>query len=565
MKRYLFFFAGIALLLAACARPVTPEGGPKDTQPPRLDSLRSTRNFATRFRPQRLELVFDEWIVLKDAAAQVVVSPPLNKRPEVTLRGHKVTVTFDKADTLRANTTYTLNFGTAIQDLHESNPAKDLRFVFSTGDFIDSLQVNGRVTDAFTGDPFENAAVMLYENLADSAIQKELPYYFARPDKSGQFSIQNVKPGDFRLVAVEIVDNYPLRWNPASERIAFADTLIDTRDTGRVFHNLRISKPVPRQRLIERNAAGYGRIRLTYAAPPDSLPAPVADTAGIRLLTERAGDTLYVWYDRPDGGGAWNLVVGRDSVPVRALSRTDFLKNHRVVWGDAAAGAAARRRPGQATPPAATAPPKTVSVNPFRTVYVPFNSLPVSFDTARWRLMLDSIPVREFSLEPDSAAPRRVAFRTTWAPGKTYRLTLLPGAVTDFFGVSNTDTLLRTFIVLSEKQLGTLALNFRNLGRDTAYVLQILDGNNVELERRFVAESAQQRLVFPNLPTVAFTIRLIEDVNGNGRWDPADFARRQQPETVFVRKLEALRANWEVEVEMDLQNLAGKKGLSEKK
>ncbi len=556
MKTRNIFFPGIVLLLAACARPVAPEGGPKDSQPPRIDTLRSSRNYSTRFNPRKIDLSFDEWVVLKDAANQVVVSPPLQKRPDVTLKGHTVSVKLDKDEVLHPNTTYTINFGTAVQDLHENNPAKDLRFVFSTGDFIDSLTVSGRVTDAYTGDLADNVAVMLYENLADSAVQKELPYYFAYADKAGQFQIQNVKAGTFRCVAVEMADNYKLKWNPSSERMGFPDTLITLPDTGKVYLQLKISKKTPAQRLLQRDAARYGRVKITFAAPLDSVPAIAADTAGIRVLTERTGDSLLVWYDRPVPGNSWGLLVGADTVPVKNLSREDFLKNHRPVWGDVTPPPTSARRPaGQQAP----TPTKAVSVNPFRPVVLPFNTPWQQYDTAFWRLSVDTVQIRAFQLRPDSAAPRQLLLTAEWRPGKNYQLMLLPGAVTDFYGVTNTDTLTRSLLVTPDKQLGSLALNLKNLRYDTPYLLQILDGKTVDQERRFVAETREMRLAFPNMPAVAYTVRLVEDRNGNGRWDPGDFSRRQQPEPVFTRKLEALRANWEVEVEMDLEEVAKKK------
>ena len=556
MKTRIFYFLVPALLLAACARPVAPEGGPKDSQPPRVDTLRSSRNLSTRFNPRKIDLTFDEWVVLKDAANQVLVSPPLQKRPDVSLKGHTVSVKFDKDEVLHPNTTYTINFGTAVQDLHENNPAKDLRFVFSTGDFIDSLTVSGRVTDAYTGDLADNVAVMLYENLADSAVQKELPYYFAYADKAGQFVIQNVKAGTFRCVAVEMADNYKLKWNPASERIGFPDTLITLTDTGKVYLQLKISKKTPAQRLLQRDAARYGRVKITFTAPLDSVPLIVADTAGIRLLTERTGDSLLVWYDRPVPGNNWGLLVGADTVPVKNLSREEFLKNHRPVWGDVTPPPATPRRPAGKQ---AAAPTKAVSVNPFRPVVLPFNTPWQSYDTAFWRLSVDTLQIRTFRLRPDSASPRLLLLTADWLPGKNYTLTLLPGAVTDFFGAPNTDTLTRSLLVTPDKQLGSLALNLKNLRYDTPYLLQILDGKTVDQERRFVAETREMQLGFPNMPAVAYTVRLVEDRNGNGRWDPGDFSRRLQPEPVFTRKLEALRANWEVEVELDLEEVAKKK------
>lgn len=553
MKIPVYIAAGL-LLLAACARPVAPEGGPKDTAPPQMDSLRSTPNYATRFSPRRIRLVFDEWIVLKDAATQIIVSPPLDKRPEVVLRGRTVTVAFDKNETLRPNTTYTINFGTAVQDLHENNPAKDLRFVFSTGDYIDSLTVRGSIADAFSGAFVDKVAVMLYDNLADSALQKERPYYFARADQTGRFVIPNVKAGTFRLVAIEELQEN-LRWNPErDERIGFPDTLVQTGDSMQMVYKIKLFRDVQRQRLAGREAGRYGRVRLTFAAPPDSI-VPRPDSAGVRLLTERQGDTLFVWYDR-DAPAAWKLLVGPDTVAVRELSREDFLANHRVAWGDVAAPAAPRRRPNQPAAPAAAAapPPKTVSISPFRTAVLPFNAPPVAFDTARWVLLLDSVRVRDFSVAPDSTSPRNLVLQTAWQPDKTYRLRLLPGAATDFYGAANADTLSRTFLVLSEKQLGSLTLTLQNLRAGSQYVVQLLEDPRLETERRFVAAASEQSLTFPNLPTAVYSVRVIEDHNANGRWDTGSFAARRQPEPVFLKKLETLRANWEVKVEMALSD-----------
>jgi len=227
---YLFPVWLLALALVSCARQGAPTGGPKDTTPPSVDTLYSTRNYSTRFKPSKIELRFDEWVTLSDAANQIVVSPPLAKRPEVILRGKTVTLAFDPSEQLRDSATYTINFGTAVKDLHEGNSAKDLRFVFSTGDLIDSLRVSGRVADALSGEPVENISVMLYDIAADSVVRKSRPYYFSRTDKSGRFDIRNVKAGRFKVAAIEDADQN-LRWDGENEKIAFLDTLLSVQDS----------------------------------------------------------------------------------------------------------------------------------------------------------------------------------------------------------------------------------------------------------------------------------------------------------------------------------------------
>lgn len=569
MKRFLF--ALWVLNFAACARQVVPEGGPKDTTPPAVVPEKSTPNMATRFTGREVRLTFNEWVVLQEAATQVLVSPPLAKRPEITLKGKTVLVKFKEDEILRPNTTYTINFGTAVKDLHESNPAKDLRFVFSTGDFIDSLTVNGLVVDAFTGEPAENISVMLYDSPDDSIIRKERPYYLARTDKSGAFSIPNVRAGSFKCVAIDDV-NQNLKWDGDSERIGFPEQAVTVGDSTKDIPRIRVFKPVPPLRIASQNANRYGLIRLGYTATPDTVRLQ-PDLPGLKWLTERDKDTLLVWYDRPDSA-AWKLIAGKDTVSVKALSRSGFMAGNQMKFADdpVAAAAAGQRRgrtggvtPAPTTPPARVKlPPKNVTINPNKPILLTFNHPVAVFDTAKWLLYQDSLPFRDFMVSPDSASPRTLRLQAVaWKEGKAYNLSLLPGAVTDLYDTANTDTLERILVAPDEKKLGALLLTLTTLTPGRQYVLQLLNGNTLEEERIFTATAAEQRFVFTKLQPATFTATLIADENGNGRWDAGDYFAHRQPEQVFTRKLEALRANWEVEAQLDADPNPGKRRKTE--
>jgi uncharacterized protein (DUF2141 family) len=545
-----FIFSALAAsLLFACARPGSPTGGPRDTEPPKVDTTASTRNFSTRFSERRIELVFDEWITLTDLSAQVVISPPLTNRPrpDISLKGKKVIVEFAKEDTLRSNTTYTINFGSAVKDLHEGNPAKDLRFVFSTGDFLDSLSVGGKVVDAFTNEPVENVSVMLYDNLSDSVLRKEKPYYFARTDKTGQYSIQNVRAGKFKVAAVEDVSG-DLKWDGQSERIGFPDSLLLLNDSAKAILNLKMFKNQPPFRLLDAKTLRYGLVKLPFSASPDSVNLRT-DAPSVRFLTEKVADTLLIWYDMAEPA-AWQLFVGDDTVKVRDLPRADFFEKHKLSPADDVP-AGGRGRSSTVTPPAgAPLPVKNVSQNPSKPAVLTFNAPVAATDTSKWLFVLDSARVADFSVKPDSAAPRNLKINLLWEPGKAYKLTLLPGAVTDFYGVANADTLQRVFNVFSEKQLGSLSLTLQNLTPGSGYVLQLLSGTALEEERIFVADAEEKKLTFSNLPAATYIARLVEDRNRNGRWDTGDYFAHRQPELIFSKKLEALRANWELEAVM---------------
>jgi uncharacterized protein (DUF2141 family) len=544
----------LALVVLSCARQGAPTGGPKDLMPPKLDSIASTPNFTTRFDKKRIELHFDEWITLDDAANQVIVSPPLAKRPKITLKGKMVLVELPEAEVLRPNTTYTINFGKAVKDLHEGNAATDLRFIFSTGDFIDSLAVKGNIADAFSGEPVENVTVMLYDVFTDSVARLERPYYFSRTDKTGQFTLENLKAGQYKAVAIDDTDQN-LKWSGESERIAFLDSLLTVSDSPKASLQLRVFKEQPRFRLFDRNVSRYGLAKLIYTSAPDSVQVRT-EQADLRFLTEKSLDTLLVWYDLPDST-SWQLFANADTVPIKALNRSDFLKKNRIffaddipVGGGGTRGNKVRRGQEQvqaAIPAGSTPPPKTIAQSQSKPAELIWKTPMAVFDTSRWLVTVDSMRNYNFSVTKDTAAPRKLLLDVRWLPGKTYSLTLLPGALTDFYGTSNTDTLERLFSIPTEKQLGGLNLTVAEIRPGKQYVVQLLNGSAVEVERRFLAETADKKLVYTGLPTAAYTVTLIEDENGNGRWDTGNYFAHRQPERIFTKKLEPLRANWEVE------------------
>ncbi len=541
----------VASILLSCARQSAPTGGPKDVTPPKLDTLASTPNYSTRFDRKHIDLLFDEWVTLNDVANQVVISPPLSKRLRVTLKNKTVQIDLPESEVLRPNTTYTIQFGQAIKDLHEGNANDKLRFVFSTGDFIDSLSVGGNVTDAYTGEPVEKVTVMFYDITTDSILRQERPYYFGITDKSGQFTIENMKAGRYKAVAIEDADQN-LKWAGETERIAFFDTLVPVRDSQRQVLAFRLFGEHKAFRLFDKNAERYGQVKLTYTDTPDSVQVK-SDQPNMRLLTEKSLDTLLVWYDTSDSI-PWQLIAGKDTVQVRALNRSDFIKKNRQFFADeilAGAAQGTRARRGQPTEPTAPVgkipPPKTITQSQAKPAELLFKT-PVSiYDTSRWILTVDSMRLTDYQVRPDTALARKLLVDVRWKPGKTYGLQLLPGAMVDFFGVANTDTLQRFFSIPTEKQLGGLNLRIESITAGQHYIVQLQNGSALEQERRFVADSTSQRLVFTGLPATTLTVVLIEDSNVNGRWDSGDYYRHKQPERVFIKKLEALRANWEVE------------------
>lgn len=181
-------FIGFAIY--SCANKGYPEGGPKDVTPPHVVEERPA-SFNRNFDKKSINIYFDEYVQLKNVNEKFIISPPQAKKPKVRLKGKYISVEFQ--DSLRQETTYTLDFADAIADNNEGNPLGYYRYVFSTGNVLDTLELSGNVVDAETNEPVYNAYVFLYRNQADSVPITELPDYMARTDSSGFFRLTNLR------------------------------------------------------------------------------------------------------------------------------------------------------------------------------------------------------------------------------------------------------------------------------------------------------------------------------------------------------------------------------------
>lgn len=238
-----FLLVQQTILLPGCANIVPPLGGPRDSLPPRL--LKATPHDSTRnFKGDKISFSFDEFIDLKNAESSLLMSPSPKSNPVAT---HKLnTVTLRLRDSLESNTTYTINFGDAIQDFNEGNVLKNFTYTFSTGPYIDSLELRGKVILAETGKVDSTLIAMLYTNSNDSAVVKEKPRYIARLDGNGEFVFKNLPPKTFYLYALKD-DSHTQRYLDEKQLFAFANTPILMNDTVTpiTLYAYSVSPPTP--------------------------------------------------------------------------------------------------------------------------------------------------------------------------------------------------------------------------------------------------------------------------------------------------------------------------------
>ena len=173
-------------------------------------------------KPTKIYITFDEFIVLDNVNQQLIVSPPMEEKPEVKLRKKTIIVQFEEV--LKDSTTYTFNFGNSIKDLHEGNKLLNYEYVFSTGDVLDSLSVKGTLKYASDlSDPEESITIMLYNDLRDSVPLTDIPLYVGRSDDSGVFSVNNLRPDVYKVFALKDGNNN-LLFDLPTEEIGFLDS-----------------------------------------------------------------------------------------------------------------------------------------------------------------------------------------------------------------------------------------------------------------------------------------------------------------------------------------------------
>lgn len=523
------------LLFPACAIVGRPNGGPVDALPPVLDTLASTPNFETDFTPDELTLVFDEYVQLEDASRSIVLTPtPPEGRPLYRQRGREVTVDFSEV-TLEDSTTYQLQFGEAVQDFNEGNPARGLKYVFSTGSTLDSLELSGSAIVNETGEPAADALVALYRTASDTALQRSAPDYFARADSGGRFLLDYLAPGDYQLAAYAD-DNANYRLDPGVEAVAFLDSLVGVRSGG-ADTSYRLVLSDERAPLVvlraEQYFPGLVRATLNQPVPPE---ATVAGLPGEQLAVYREADTLFVAYDATADSLAADTLA---EVVVELAGQIDTARLRKTVRDEPVGLALASRTPA----PVAGEPAVSFAFN-----------LPVaSFDESRIELVVDSLayPQRGRFLASPEGRPRRLRWIVPSDTVASFGVSLLPGAVTDVFGRANADTLTATVRPQRATEFGEVDLALGGLDTALNYVVELIDAAG-DTERSVRLAPRESRVQLARVAGGDYTVRVVEDLDADGRYSPGDRQLRRQPERVTSFTLQKVQPDWIVEEQHDV-------------
>jgi len=527
LKKISYFLASLFLLLLVvkCAKRGSPEGGPKDMDPPVFVSA-NPPNYTINFDAKEITINFDELIKLKELQKNLIISPPMDPPALITpLGGASRSIRISIEDTLEPNTTYVFNFGNSVVDNNESNPFRFFKYVMSTGTYIDSLTVKGEIRDALQQKPDEFVTVMLYEadsTYKDSIIYKTVPRYVTNTlDSSTTFELTNVRAGKYRLAALkDDASNYTFQ--PDKDKVAFYDQVIEVpKDTSYILTLFMEDPPLKAGRPVQTKLQ---RIAFPFAGNKDSIKIKLmndrpADFESI-ITYKKDQDSLRYWY-RPE--------VKQDSlifeVGAGASKLDTFYLRKRPLKPDSLAfNALSRGTLKLGDPFAIESTIPVVAIDSSKILITKADSLKMDFKT---------------ELFPEKSS-FQVDFETE--ESSNYQITFLPEALTDFFGTTN-DTLYYEAQTKDIADYGELKLTLQE-AENYPYIVQVVTEKGDVVEEQY-AEEGKTVFNFGLVEPGSYYARLILDANANGKYDTGNYLKQRQPESIiYYPKLLDLRSGW---------------------
>lgn len=532
MKKFVvasLLFAGV-FSLNSCARIGTPSGGERDTTPPKLIKA-NPDTLAVNVDPniKEIEILFDEYVQIKEYSKNVVVSPPFERNPIVSPQSlAEKFVKIKLQEPLQPNTTYNINFGDAIQDYNENNKLSNFSYVFSTGNFIDSLSIKGRVSSGFDFELPKKTLVGLYkitEDYNDSIILKSKPYYISRVNEKGEYDLKYLSEGKYKIVAFEdAVENS--KFDLGKEKVAFRNEVIDLKENLNI--DLKLFTQKPNYRLTKYEQKDYGHI--VFRTEGAKQPVEV-------ILKDRDFKTAYIdQHLKNDSVNYWFNPV-KEELKAKA-ERLNFEIKHGEQVDKANVLYTAPIKDYELTF-------KTVNETklPPVTDFKILASAPIqSVDKSLINVFKDSVAI-PFDIKIDSINKQIVRFQFAKDLGERFEINAYPNAFRDVFEMPN-DTLVYQFKTGAREDFGNLKVRLNNLPEGSVF-LQLLKKNQ---KYDVVDEKiGKGRLFdFTYLEPGEYYLRLLVDKNENGIWDSGNLLDQIQPEPVYIYPAKIIvRAMWD--------------------
>ena len=598
-----------AALLTKCASTMTPTGGPKDTLPPVIVHM-EPNNFTTMvdtLHPPKFYIEFNEYVQIKDQHKELYTSPAMKKKPTVSRRGKGIVVQIK--DTLRPNTTYAINFGSSILDNNEGNPLHSMRYVFSTGPEIDSMIVSGYTADSYEADSVSKTFIYFFiadsverNQEWDSTMFKYKPDVIARAENNGIFIAQNLKPVPYRIYAFEDTNNN-MEYEPSVDQIGFLDTTYNPAEMPgftiwydslrhypsaepQLYFRMFMDRRFTRQTLSGQERLNRHKAMLYFGAQNpevvkielDSIPEDKViydpqtigkDTVALwfNLPAEELPDTIkgQITYFKHDSIN--NLVESSDKLRL-AWVKTETKEEKQEREKQEKEREKAEKAGEEYVPPT---PPNTFKVsmttsgelNKDKNLDMEFDYPLTRFDSAAITLRMvrdgesDTTNV-DFHFVQDTLNRRKYQLRAEWVSKAKYTLTMPAGVFANIAQEQN-DSMTYNYTGSDPEQYAIVRVNVKSSHPKTRYILQLTNAQGRTQKQIFDVKSGDY--IFEYVSPGDVMLRVVEDKNGNGKWDTGDMVAMRQPERTEIYKNEegveliTTKANWEFDIAVNMDQL----------
>ena len=610
-----FFLLSIASLISifilhSCANIARPGGGPFDEEPPIFLNSKPYPNQVNVY-PKKIELHFVDNIKLDNPFTKVIVSPPQKTAP--IIKSNAKTVTIELKDSLKANTTYTIDFTDAVRDNNEGNILNNFSIAFSTGNVIDSLKISGTLLSAENLEPQSGIIVGIHSDLSDSAFVSKPFERIGKSDEQGRFNIYNITPGTYKVYALkDINSNY--MFDLPGEDIAFLDSLIvpnveimmhndtvfslnkSSRSAKKLADNMNVGLstdsvrriPVPHyypdnlvlRTFNENKKTLYlekserespEKLNIYFSAPQDSTviltPINFDDTDWAVIENSKKNDTLHVWVKD-------SMIFKIDTLKFAVTHQyTDTLKQLSIKTDTINF---VQRNKAQAEKKSEKSKSKKnkdeeISADSVKIEFISFKdnisssmdigvrpklTLPVpiaDIDKEMFHVMqkVDTLFVdQEFEIRPSKDNEREFEIRTKLSPGESYRITIDSAAVNNIYGLHN-NLYNKSFTVKKVEDYSSLVFDITGVEGD-AFV-EVLNSSDKPVAKATVKDGQAK---FPHLKPGTYYARIVLDKNNNGVYDTGDYALGIQPDEVYYYNMPIeLKEFWRVKQDWNINSL----------
>jgi len=560
----------LTILISACATVVRPTGGPKDITPPVVLSS-NPKDGSKNMHKSEIVIKFDEYVILKQLSKQMVVSPQMPEKPIVSISGKKLTIKLP--DSLRENTTYTIFFGDAVVNFKENLPVHNFSYVFSTGNIVDSLELQGVAVNSFDHSTLEDLFVMLYKSSDDSVIYKNTPYYLTKAESNGNFYLNNLAPGKYQVYALKD-NNRNYIYDQITEEVAFYDSLVvpyhpseyNNIDSTIKLKNTDIPAPInlftfteePKEtKFITKKIYPPNKVLFTFNRAVEDFRIEALD------FTPKSDWHFDVYGLNKDSITCYLLGINKDTIKIALFDGNTALDTLELVLikkkrknNSRGTGLFGRKSKKEKQDTIIKKVIPKISYTHNASGSFPFFSdielkfrVPISaYDFSKIELYKKRdtlwVPIKVKAFLSDTISKQRVKLKAVFEERKSYKLLIRDSCFFDLYNATN-DTLKTLFTTTEIREYGSLMVNIKYKD-EHPLIVQLLNSKDVIIREDIIYSN--KLITYPYLADGKYKIKGIIDRNLNGKWDSGDLIKKIQPEQIlYINNIIDIRANWDNE------------------